>query len=156
MSIDYTLTIETESSAEDVLGLVFPDESTRPGYLPSGIAQCADVRESRGFLLYAASGSDGYVEGVPYGSTEASWEWEPAQYVRLTFVLDMEFPHAEAVRNVREAVRLVLEGLSGDAALDLNCGVLLLRRQSGVLEAFDGNSPRATPDVAVAADEVAR
>ena len=128
MAIEYRLTLEGTTPVEQVAQRALPDPQERPTGTPPLLSVNLDQRY--GFALTVRAGQNGYVE---VESDHGMWEWEPQDYVAVTFRLSNEADTEWAVVDMLTIVRRLLETGPEDATLVLNGDYLLLRRVHGAL-----------------------
>jgi hypothetical protein len=128
MAIEYRLTLDGTTPVEQVAQRALPDPQERPTGTPPLLGVNLDQRY--GFAVTIRAGQNGYIE---VESDHGMWEWEPQDYVAVTFRLDKEADTEWAVVNMLTIVRRVLETGPEDATLVLNGDYLLFRRVHGAL-----------------------
>lgn len=133
MAVDYRLTLAGHIPAAEVAECAVPDVAERPRSTDSPDRLSIGLYEERGFWLSVRAGRDGYYEAEEDSGT--SWEWEPDEYVNVTFSMDKnpDILVDKGTPNMLRIVGRVLECRSEDAALILNGNWLLLTRFNGVL-----------------------
>jgi len=138
MAIEYRLTLAGNTPIEQVAQRALPDPAERPEPVerPTGAPPLldADLYDRYGFDLTIRAGRNGYYE---VESDDGSWEWEPEDYVDVTFRMGKEFDLNQAVINMLTIIRRILDTGSEDAALILNGDVLLFTRFDGILVKHD-------------------
>jgi hypothetical protein len=128
MAIEYWLTLAGDVPVEQVAERALPDPDERPTGTAPLLA--ADLYDRYGFFITVLAGKNGYIDAE---SDAGMWEWEPANYVEVTFRMEKNADPDRALLNMLEVVRRVLETGSEDAALVQNGNSLLLTRFDGEL-----------------------
>ena len=128
MALEYRLTLAGRTPLEQVGERAFPDVSERP--TGDGSVRWTDLLEEYGFNVSVREGRNGFIEVI---SDAGDWEWEPAEYVSMTFRMDKFADPAWNVVNMLIVVRRVLDSGREDAAFAFNGDVLLLARLDGKL-----------------------
>jgi hypothetical protein len=128
MSLDYRLTLAGSTPVEQVAERALPDFDERPvGTAPLLSVNLAD---RYGFDVSVRAGRSGYVDAL---SDDGQWEWEPDEYVNVSFHVDKVTDMEQVAINLLTVVRRVLNTGPEDATLVLNGDILLLARFQGVL-----------------------
>ncbi|BCJ64744.1 SitI3 family protein [Polymorphospora rubra] len=129
MGISYRLTLAGEIPPRDVVEVAAPDATE--ARTPAGNQLFSSARyEESGYLMNVSSGSNGYYDAE---DDDGYWEWEPAEYVNISFDMGKDDEAVEGVTNMVTAVARVLADRPEDAALVLNGNWLLLTRVAGTL-----------------------
>ena len=128
MSLDYRLTLAGAIPVEQIAERALPSPDERP----TGTAPLLSVRlaERYGFDVSVHAGRNGYVDAL---SDNGEWEWEPADYVDVSFHVDKVTEMDVVAINLLTVTRRVLNSGPEDAALVLNGDILLLARFQGAL-----------------------
>ncbi|MFC3504674.1 SitI3 family protein [Micromonospora krabiensis] len=129
MSIDYALTLEGGIALERLAEVVAPHtaELRSPA---GGRLLTADLNDEFGYTVTITSGSDGYYAAEDDGGS--LWQWEPDQYVDITFHLRKDTVAEQGRPNMLRAVAAILgRWTREDAALLLNGDWLMLTRVDG-------------------------
>ena len=132
MAIEYRLILAGNPPIEQVAQRALPDPAERPTGTPPLFD--AGLYDRYGFYLSVWASSNGYFDAV---SDDGRWEWEPEDYVDVTFRMGKEFDLNQAVINMLTIIRRILDTGSEDAALILNGDVLLFTRFDGILVKHD-------------------
>src|SRR3954470_3126194 len=85
MATDYRLTVSGTTPMGEIAARAFPDPTERPNGAPPRLT--ADLYEKYGFGVTIYAGQNGYVEGE---TDTGMWEWEPSEYVRVSFHMGKE------------------------------------------------------------------
>lgn len=128
MAIEYRLTLDGTIPVEQVAERALPEPRERPTGTPPLLS--VNLNQRYGFALTIRAGQNGYLE---VESDHGMWEWEPQDYVAVTFRLDNEADTQWAVVDMLTIVRRLLESGPEDATLVLNGDYLLFRRVHGAL-----------------------
>jgi len=128
MALEYELSLDGDIPVEQVAERAMPDDEERPKGTPPLLS--ADLYERRGFGVTVLADRDGYLE---VAADHGRWEWEPEQYVSLTFRMDKAADPDRAVINMLTVIRRVLSTGPENAAFTLNGNELLFTRFDGVL-----------------------
>jgi len=128
MSIDYRLTLAGVTPVEVVAVRALPNPEDRP--TGTGPMLSAGLSEKYGFAVTVHSGRNGYIDAV---SDEGTWEWEPEEFVAVSFHADKFADFPWLVGNMLTVVRRILDTGPEDAAFVFIGDVLLLTRFDGVL-----------------------
>ncbi|MFY1703012.1 SitI3 family protein [Micromonospora sp. WMMA1923] len=131
MAIEYRLTLARDIPLEQVAALVAPagvEESNLPGY-PRLLS--ADLQDTSGYTISILAGRNGYFDAE--NDDGSHWEWEPDQYVNITFHMPQNDPSGRSTPDMVKAVARILTQEPGDAALVLNGNWLLLTRVARAL-----------------------
>ncbi|MDT0532335.1 SitI3 family protein [Micromonospora sp. DSM 115977] len=131
MAIEYQLTLAGDVPIERVANLAAPEATEQPTEPGRPRLFRADLDERHGYAVAVYSGSNGYYDAEDDDGSQ--WEWEPDQYVNLSFRMRKNQPSEAGVRNMVTAVARVLASQSEDAALMLDGNWLLLTRAGGIL-----------------------
>jgi hypothetical protein len=130
MGIEYRLTLTGGIPLERLAEVAAPGAIKIP--MPDGSQILSfDLYEERGYLVTIISGRNGYYDAEDDGDTY--WEWEPSQYVNVSFDMAKNDATDQDVPNMVAAVASVLANSTEDAALVLNGAWLLLTRVDGKL-----------------------
>ncbi|MEV7227352.1 SitI3 family protein [Polymorphospora sp. NPDC051019] len=129
MGISYRLTLGGDIPLRDVVEIAAPDaiETRTPA---GGQLFSSALYEERGYLISLSSGRNGYYDAE---DDDGYWEWEPAEFVNISFDMAKDDQVVEGVSNMVVTVARVLAGRPEDAALVLNGNWLLLTRVAGAL-----------------------
>ncbi|AYF30452.1 hypothetical protein CSH63_23985 [Micromonospora tulbaghiae] len=130
MSIGYRLTLAGDIPLRHVADLAAPDAAETPTPAADQLLS-ADLYEERGYLVSISSGRDGYYDAED--DDGAYWEWEPEEYVDISFDMRTDDMADKGVPNMVATVARVLAYRAEDAALVLNGNWLLLTRVGGTL-----------------------
>jgi len=135
MALEYRLTLAGSTPVHEVAERALPDQAERPTGTTTLIS--ADLYDRYGFGVTITAGRNAY---IAVETDEGLWEWEPTEYVSLTFRMD-KFADAKGnVSNMLTAVRRVLDTGPEDATLVLNGDVLLLTRLNATLTKHHHNT----------------
>ncbi|WP_434739295.1 SitI3 family protein [Micromonospora sp. SH-82] len=129
MAIEYRLTLAGDIPLAHVAALISPtgvEESNLPGY-PRLLS--ANLQATSGCTVSIHGGSNGYFDAE--SDDHSPWEWEPDQYVNITFHMPKDDPTGQSTPAMVEAVARILTHQPEDAALVLNGNWLLLTRVAG-------------------------
>ena len=129
MSIHYRLTLAGDIPLRHVADLAAPNatETATPAGHP---LLSADLYHERGYLVTIRSGRHGYYDAE---DDDGYWEWEPEEYLDITFDMRTDDMTGKGVPHMVATVAQVLAGQPEDAALVLNGNWLLLTRVGGTL-----------------------
>ncbi|MFG1953973.1 SitI3 family protein [Micromonospora sp. NPDC048830] len=130
MSISYRLTLAGDIPLRHVADLAAPDATETPTPAANRLLTC-DRYEERGYLVSISSGRNGYYDAED--DADAYWEWEPEEYVDISFDMRTGDMADKGVPNMVATVARVLADRAEDAALVLNGNWLLLTRVGGIL-----------------------
>jgi hypothetical protein len=126
MSVDYSLTLATDSTAAQVAARALPDQT---GWTSDGnSALTVNLHQTLGIDLSVWRDRHGYVDAA---SDEGLFEWEPDPFVMVIFDLDGPISQEQATANMISIVRHVLHTGAEDATLVINGDLLLLARLAG-------------------------
>jgi hypothetical protein len=128
MAIEYRLILAGRSPVEQVAERALPDPDERPA--GPALPLVADLFDRYGFEVTVRASENGYFDAE---SDAGLWEWEPADYVAVTFRMDKDADDHHALLNMLTVVQRVLNSGAEDAALILNGNWLLLTRFHGGL-----------------------
>ena len=128
MALEYRLTLDGMTPVEEVARRALPDPEERPTGIPPVLS--ADLLDRYGFSVSVRAGQNGYVD---VDSDQGAWEWEPKDYVSITFRMDKFADPAWEVINMVTIVRRVLTTGPEDAVLVVNGDMLLFTRLGGEL-----------------------
>ncbi|WP_405102965.1 SitI3 family protein [Micromonospora sp. NBC_01412] len=130
MGIGYRLTLAGDIPLERLAAIAAPSAAETPS--PTGNRLLSsDLYKERGYLVSITSGRNGYYDAEDDGDTY--WEWEPQEYVNISFDMDKGDRVGKGVPNMVATVARVLTGRTEDAALVLDGNWLLLTRVDGKL-----------------------
>jgi hypothetical protein len=130
MSIGYRLTLAGDFPLRHVAEIAAPDAAETP--TPAGNQLLsADLYDERGYLVSISSGHNGYYDAED--DDGAYWEWEPEEYVDVSFDMRTDDMVDKGVPNMVTTVARLLAERPEDAALVLNGNWLLLTRVGGTL-----------------------
>lgn len=128
MATEYQLMIAARLPVEQVAERAFPSVEMRSVGPSSPLG--ADLRDEYGFGVTIHAGQNGYLEAE---SDDGMWEWDPEDYVMVTFHVREESMTGPPLIAMLAAVGRVLETGSEDLSLDLNGSWLILTRIDGVV-----------------------
>ncbi|BCY13174.1 SitI3 family protein [Actinoplanes sp. L3-i22] len=128
MAIEYRMIVAGSTPVREIATRAFPDPDERPIGTPPLLT--ADLKDKYGFGVTLYAGTDGYLEAE---TDDGMWEWEPTQFVRITFHMSKHGEMGPALAAMLAAVGRVLDSGSEDTSLDLNGSWLLLTRMGGVI-----------------------
>ncbi|WP_436528839.1 SitI3 family protein [Actinoplanes sp. HUAS TT8] len=128
MALEYRLHVANPASVREVAARAFPEPDERPVGTPPLLT--ADLNEKYGFGVTLYAGQDGYIEA---DSGDGIWEWEPADFVRITFHMRKDGELFSPLAAMIAAVKRVLDSGSEDVSLDFNGNWLILTRIDGVV-----------------------
>ena len=129
MSISYRLTLAGDIPLRHAADLVAPNATDTP--TPGGHhLLSADLYHERGYLVTIRSGRHAYYDAE---DDDGYWEWEPEEYLDITFDIHTNDMTDKGIPNMVATVAEVVADRPEDAALVLNGNWLLLTRDGGVL-----------------------
>ncbi|WP_434739308.1 SitI3 family protein [Micromonospora sp. SH-82] len=129
MSFGYRLTLAGDIPLHQVAELV--GSHTVETTSPAGTRLLTvDRYDEDGYLISITSGRHGYYDAE---DDDTHWEWEPEQYVDISFDMHTDDLVDKGIPNMVATVTRILTGRHEDAALVQNGSHLLLTRTAGVV-----------------------
>lgn len=129
MSIEYRLTLAGAISLDLLAEIAAPGAVDLPTAPDDSRVLTSAPHQDSGYLVTILSGKNGYYDAED-GDTH--WEWEPPEYVNVSFDMDKDDP-SKGLPEVLATVARVLVERTEDAALMLNGNWVLLTRVNGTL-----------------------
>lgn len=132
MAIEYSLTLAGTTPVEQIAERALPESDERPRQFDPANPSLLSINldQQYGFAVTVLAGRNAY---IAVDSDHGMWEWEPQDYVMVSFRFSTDADTQRAVFNMLRVIRRLLETGPEDAALVLNGDVLLLRRVQGAL-----------------------
>ena len=131
MAIEFRLTLGGDMPLEQIAALAAPEATEEPALPGYPRLFSADLYDQLGYAITILKGRNGYFDAND--DNGKLWEWEPENYVDITFRMRFDGGGEMGVPNVMATVARILEARTEDAALILIGDLLLLTRFNGTI-----------------------
>jgi len=131
MAIQFRLTLGGDIPLRQIADIAAPEATEKPALPGHRPYLSAGLYDQLGYAITFTKGTNGYY------SAEADngelWEWEPENYVNITFRMRADDGGEMGVPNMLATVARVLENRPENAALIQNGNWLFLTRFNGII-----------------------